>query len=141
MHDGRNFLALLGGSGVFGDASRSDLGHQHLQLFFDLRLRDNARLDLLDDEESLVATKIFARLRLLLDVAKHTVVVLVHVHARAEQGFLEVAVTLLLGQINQLVKYLEALWLLATVFEALAQAVEITASPVEVAVVSLLEQI
>ena len=62
-------------------------------------------------------------------------------HARAEQDFLEVAVSLLLGQVNEFVEDLETLGFLGAVLQGLAKTVKVAAAPVEIAVIGLLEQI
>ena len=62
-------------------------------------------------------------------------------HAGAEQDFLEVAVSLLLGQVNEFVEDLETLGFLGAVLQGLAKTVKVAAAPVEIAVIGLLEQI
>ena len=59
----------------------------------------------------------------------------------SEQCLLEVTISFLLGEINELVENLECLWLLLGVEHGFDEPVEVPASPVEVEVVLLLKQV
>ena len=62
-------------------------------------------------------------------------------HPSPENSFLELALPLLLSKVEQLVKRLQTLGLLIVVIESFAEGVQIAATPVEITVVSLFEEV
>ena len=73
-------------------------------------------MDRLNKVQGLKSGRVVTRLCFFLDVCKHGVVVAVHVHPSAEQDFLKVAISLFLGQIDQLVQNFQRLRLFLVVY-------------------------
>mmetsp|Transcript_23217 Transcript_23217/g.22756 ORF Transcript_23217/g.22756 Transcript_23217/m.22756 type:complete len:328 (-) Transcript_23217:665-1648(-) len=95
----RDLGGLLERCGVVRYARWTQRSHNRRQLLLHLRIRYDVGFDGLDDVEGFVAIGVLAGLGVLLDGAQDSIVVPVEVHPIPEQGLLEVALPLLLGQV------------------------------------------